>query len=490
MSEQQRLILAILLCVIYVIWVTVKIARHWRNEYAERQASHSEVIVAYASQTGNARALAEQHAQRLQQTSEVTLLPFSALTPHSLAGCRRALFVASTYGQGEPPDNGRALARHLAHLPASALANLQFEVIALGDSRYPDFCAFGKQLFALLRASGAQPLSPLTCLDHARGEDGSQLDETSQQVVTLTLADQTWLNPGSKHKLFSVILHALPDDLHWQAGDILDVQPQHSHKQVTQWLADNAISPPATLTISGAPWQTTHWLASRELPASQAEHSSNTPVPPDEVAAYLSQLPALTSRSYTIASLPGEQQLQLIVRQARHNNGKLGIASGWLTENAAPGTAITAKLHANPDCHLALLPAPLLLIGAGSGLAGIRAQYHQFVQAGHHHGMTIVYGEREPDCDNVLEAQLGPPTDNEHRYTVFSRDPVQPAYVQDKLADLAGELHQLVKNNGQIYVCGSYAGMGQAVHNTLIDLMGEATVQALIDSHRYHRDVY
>ena len=63
-------------------------------------------------------------------------------------------------------------------------------------------------------------------------------------------------------------------------------------------------------------------------------------------------------------------------------------------------------------------------------------------------------------------------------------------YVQQALQQSEDALRDVVNNDGQIYLCGSYDGMGEGVHHTLIRMLGEEQVQQLTDSHRYHRDVY
>ena len=68
----------------------------------------------------------------------------------------RLLLITSTYGEGEPPDNAQAFHTALHADSAPRLEHLQFSVLGLGDSSYPDFCQCSKEFDARFEALGAQ----------------------------------------------------------------------------------------------------------------------------------------------------------------------------------------------------------------------------------------------------------------------------------------------------------------------------------------------
>src|SRR5207245_5078419 len=72
-----------------------------------------------------------------------------------LASERHLLVVTSTYGDGEPPDNAKAFWDFLGSDVAPKLPQLRFSVCALGDSNYPQFCAFGKSVDERMPKLGA-----------------------------------------------------------------------------------------------------------------------------------------------------------------------------------------------------------------------------------------------------------------------------------------------------------------------------------------------
>ena len=81
--------------------------------------------------------------------------------PESLAKAENLFLITSTYGDGEPPDNAQALHEALHSDGAPQLENLNFSVLGLGDSEYPDFNQCAKEFDTVLEKLGAKRLAPL-----------------------------------------------------------------------------------------------------------------------------------------------------------------------------------------------------------------------------------------------------------------------------------------------------------------------------------------
>jgi sulfite reductase (NADPH) flavoprotein alpha-component len=184
--------------------------------------------------------------------------------------------------------------------------------------------------------------------------------------------------------------------------------------------------------------------------------------------------------------------LELLVRLMRREDNQPGRGSGWLCMHAAIGNAIDLRIRANPNFHAPEPARPLILIGNGTGLAGLRAHMKARIAVGACRNW-LLFGERNAAHDafhsDELDAWL-----REGKLTrldrVYSRDGGTPRYVQDALRSHATALLAWLDEGAAIYVCGSLHGMAPGVDRVLTDLLGQAGLESLLQSGRYRRDVY
>jgi sulfite reductase (NADPH) flavoprotein alpha-component len=227
------------------------------------------LTIVYGSQTGNARRIATALASRSEALGlPVRLLRADAYPQRELVQERHLLVVVSTQGDGEPPDDARGLFEFIAGKRAPKLPVLQFAVLGLGDSSYPQFCTIGRQLDERLAELGAARL-------HAFGEADLEFELVaeawSERVVerardllktvasparvtplhvvpqasaysreqpfsAVVLANQRIVSRDSARDIRHLELSLEGSGLHYQPGDALGVWPRNPPALVQQWL--------------------------------------------------------------------------------------------------------------------------------------------------------------------------------------------------------------------------------------------------------------
>jgi len=469
----------------------------WRGQLRRKAASTdatSALVVTYASQGGQARLYAERSAEQLREAGmNVQLLPLNALEPSRLPA-RRILFVVSTYGEGEAPDNGARFEQRL-NAANPQLQDLEYSVLAFGDRQYRDFCAFGRRLDERLRQLGGVPL--FDRLEADRGDPGvlrhwqhqlAHLSGNSNFSDWLPAPYQPWrltgrhrLNPGSSGAPVHLLTLAPPSEqASWRAGDIVEVGPRHAPARIEALLHDVGLDSLELFDGQSLAAQ----LSRRHLPATGDLHGLD--------AEALLALPPLPHREYSIASIPADGAVQLVVREAFHSNGTPGLGSGWLCRYAAIGEEIDLRIRSNPSFHGPDAATPLILIGNGTGIAGLRAHLRErAAQPGSRN--WLLFGERHAAHDFLFQDELQQWRDSAHLQRLdlaFSRDQLQKRYVQDALRDAADDLRRWVDQGAAIYVCGSLEGMGQEVQQILLGLLGEGMMEQVAMQRRYRRDLY
>ncbi|MGC7892763.1 MULTISPECIES: assimilatory sulfite reductase (NADPH) flavoprotein subunit [Vibrio] len=245
----------------------------------------TQLTIIFASQTGNAKGLAEGLEREAQAAGiAVQLFDASDYKGKDLAKETHVIFVASTNGEGEAPDNALALHEFLQSKKAPKLPHLQYGVIGLGDSSYEFFCQTGKDFDAFLEQLGAKRfIERVDCdvdYEHQAAEWKAKalavvkeaFASTPAQVVQLPVSQTTsHLSQYSKQNPYSATLltsqkitgrdsgkevHHIEIDLGesgitYQSGDALGVWYENDTELVNAVLSATGLSGVESVEVDG-----------------------------------------------------------------------------------------------------------------------------------------------------------------------------------------------------------------------------------------------
>jgi sulfite reductase alpha subunit-like flavoprotein len=129
-----------------------------------------DLTILVGTMTGTAQSVAQEVELVLEdENTRVKVVPMDGLDAGAFSGAGVFLVCSSTYGQGDVPDNARALYESLKSARPN-LARVRYGVIALGDRTYADtFCNGGRRFDALLAELGAHRVGEIMLHDASAG---------------------------------------------------------------------------------------------------------------------------------------------------------------------------------------------------------------------------------------------------------------------------------------------------------------------------------
>jgi sulfite reductase (NADPH) flavoprotein alpha-component len=425
--------------------------------------------IAFGSQTGNAESLAKRAANEARKhgfaPTVYDLVNYSAA---QLAVERHLLVITSTYGDGDPPDNAKPFWEVIRNGTAPTVSELRFAVLALGDSSYPKFCAFGKSVDERLAALGGHRAHPrLDCdvdfeapfaawIAAALASFGSpngapavtHTPNPSPQTATVEydrsnpfpaplLTNRRLNGIGSvkdtRHFEFSLE----GSGLEYQVGDALAVRPRNCPDLVGEvlqvlgfsgdeevrnaLLRDYEINRVSTALAKAVAEKTgdaglkdlagtdlTAFLRGRDV----LDLLRQYPGAKFSTAEFLALLKKLPPRLYSICSSPKAHpgQVHLCVATVRYESqsrARKGVCSTFLADRVPLNTTVPVFVHHNKNFRPPPDPAaPMIMVGPGTGIAPFRAFLQERRATGARGKNWLFFGDQHAATDFLYAEEM------------------------------------------------------------------------------------
>lgn len=364
---------------------------------------------------------------------------------------KQLLLLTATYGDGDAPASAKHFLSRLVALKQLPVA--RFAVLGFGDQQFCHFCRFAEAVNAAMLAHGDESLLALETVDRQSAQTfarwGARLGDALGQP--LVLQHKSTRLPTTQLQLVERVDY----DVHSATPtSILRFGP---------------------LPNSGKYWPLLSGILSRSprLPHFAAGDLVGIYAPHTNVA-----------RLYSLACASSDGVLEICVR--KHAGGE---CSSFL-HGLQPGDSIDAFIQPHPTFRPLLGNAPLILVGAGTGIGPLVGFIRNNSQLRPIH---LYWGGRDPQADFLYQAELeGYLADGRlsQLHTAFSRVG-ERSYVQHKIAANAEQLQALLTHGAQVLICGGH-NMASSVAEALEQLLAPIAlnVQSLKAQGRYREDVY
>ncbi len=229
------------------------------------------VTILFGSQTGNAEALAKKMLKLLKKGNfEPEVADMADFDRARLPKIENLLLITSTYGDGEPPDNAADFHGWLLNGDAPRLEGVNYSVLALGDTSYPDFCKCGIEFDMRLESLGAKRLFPrvdsdvdfdvpfaewssgvMAVLAPAGGApaeetsvaDPAEAGYSKKNPFPSRVLRNFNLNRGGDKETHHVEISLEGSGLEYEVGDALGVYPQNPPEVVDEIIANLPFRP-------------------------------------------------------------------------------------------------------------------------------------------------------------------------------------------------------------------------------------------------------
>jgi sulfite reductase (NADPH) flavoprotein alpha-component len=359
------------------------------------------------------------------------------------------MLLTATYGEGDAPASANRFLEKLERLPANPA--LRFCVLGFGDRQFPKFCQFARDVDASMAGHGWQRSLELATVDRQSPQEFMRWGVSVGAMSGIALK----LEHAPRH----------PPTFSLRLEGRVDYGLQEQEPTAVLRFAAAPVQQARTWS-KGLPWQ-------RRLPHFEAGDLVGVIAPGSPVP-----------RFYSLASGARDGVLEICVRRQPG-----GLCSSYL-HGLRAGACIEAFILPNPQFRPASGKAPVILVGAGTGIGPLAG----FIRNNRgKHPMYLYWGGRDPESDFLYEPELRNYLADRRLtqlHAAFSR--VKDGQrVQNRIIDDADNLRSLLADGGQVLVCGSRA-MAESVRLALDEVLAplKLDVQSLKRDGRYREDVF
>ena len=488
------------------------------------------LTIVFASESGNSEKLAGDIAKSARKNGlKPTVIDMADLDLSTLTKAKKLVFIAATWGEGDPPARAVRAYNELMGEGVPRLDGVEFGVLALGDTAYAEFCAVGKKIDERLAVLGGKRVIDRVDLDLEFAEPaarwvgdavkaltppnaggrvievdfgGKPAAPACTDIIEAEITEHVDLNSSRSDKeTIHLALSFENGAPAYEPGDSLDLYPENDPAYVDEllklaglagdeklrsdFIKSRDVTTLSLKTVETYAEKTGHqyvkaliadgqareWIAGRQL----VDLIANFPIALDAEKLRALTRP-LAPRAYSIASSRrevGDEAHLLIsaVRYESHGRARKGVASNYIAERLKKGRRVRVKLKPNKHFALPAADKDVIMVGPGTGVAPFRA-FVQERRATEASGRSwLFFGDRTFTHDFLYQLDWQDALKDgalTRMDVAFSRDTPEKIYVQHKLWDRRAELVGWLDGGAYFYVCGDAKAMAKDVRSALV----------------------
>jgi sulfite reductase (NADPH) flavoprotein alpha-component len=514
------------------------------NGHEVKPVSAKKISLVFGTETGNSKRLATHLATVAKRKGvNAKLIDLSQYRLTDLSKEEYFFIVISTQGEGEPPIPAKKFYDHI-HENELSLPNLNYSVLALGDTSYPMFCKTGEDVDARFEKFGAKRVVPLQKCDIDYDDDAEAWfakvlavveEQTTAPAILPVVAKPVAKKAGGKKYYSGTILTNInlndrgsnkqtyhieigtDEVIEYEPGDTIGIVPGNRQEVVDKIISLTGIDPllvvaSAKVTAPVNELLTQHLnicylltstikkyaaVTKQDIPDTRMDLVDLLRIYPvqntDQFIEFVKVLMPIAPRLYSVSSSPaahGENEVHITVARNQflaEDEQRFGLCSEFLGDQPV-NSKITFYVHKDKHFKLPATNKDVIMIGPGTGVAPFRAFIAHRDATGAAGKNWFFFGEQYFATDFLYQtemqnyAQTGVLT---HIDLAFSRDQQEKIYVQHRMQEKASALYEWINNGAYIFVSGTKDPMSKDVERTLLQIIEQEGKKTADEAKQY-----